>query len=197
MDPSDLLRSAARVFESLGITYFVTGSVTLAAYGEIRLTNDVDIVVELDPSRVGALCRAFPEDEFYVSEDAAREAAIRRGQFNIIHVPTSLKIDVMVAADTPFNRSRFSRVRSVPLVSGEMVRFAAAEDVILKKMVFYKEGESEKHLRDIAGIIQSQRTPLDMEYIAGWAMRLGVHTIWRAILTKLNRLEDYPFEDHD
>jgi hypothetical protein len=197
VDPSDLLRRFVRVAGDLQIPYFVTGSVTLAAYGEIRLTNDVDVVVELAQNAVAPLCAKFPLDEFYVSEEAARDAVKRCSQFNILHTPSGLKIDVMVAADTPFNRSRFARARTIPLGTGELARFASPEDVILKKMVFYNEGESEKHLRDIAGILQSERVPLDMSYVAGWSLRLGVHTIWRAILAKLGRLDEYPFDDHD
>ncbi len=57
-------------------------------------------------------------------------------------------------------------------------RFAAPEDVILKKMEYYREGASEKHLRDIAGMI-------DESYIGQWADQLGLRESWNALLRRL------------
>lgn len=38
----------------------------------------------------------------------------------------------------------------------------------------YQQGNSEKHLRDIASILRKCGFPIDREYIAGWAAKLGV-----------------------
>jgi hypothetical protein len=37
------------------------------------MTRDIDIVVDLDATQVGALCNAFPEADFYVSRTAATD----------------------------------------------------------------------------------------------------------------------------
>jgi hypothetical protein len=39
----------------LGLAYMVTGSVAGIAYGEPRLTHDIDIVVEMDRVQAGLL----------------------------------------------------------------------------------------------------------------------------------------------
>ena len=64
--------------------------------------------------------------------------------------------------------------------------FAAPEDVIIKKMEYYKEGGSEKHLRDIAGILKISGETVDRSYIAEWARRLDLVDIWDAIQKKLH-----------
>jgi hypothetical protein len=56
------------------------------------------------------------------------------------------------------------------------------EDVIVKKMDFFRQGGSEKHLRDIAGILKISGDDLDREYIENWAENMGLETIWRTIL---------------
>ena len=86
MEPSDLLRYAAGVLENMRLRYFVTGSTATILYGEVRFTNDIDIVL----------------------------------------------------------------------------------------------GGSDKHLRDIAGILKVSRGQIDMEYIDQWAATLGVAEIWEA-----------------
>lgn len=61
------------------------------------------------------------------------------------------------------------------------VTFASPEDVILKKMEYYREGGSDKHLRDIAGILKISGAQIDRAYIEDWASRLGVSEIWRQV----------------
>jgi hypothetical protein len=39
--------------------------------------------------------------------------------------------------------------------------FAAPEDVIIKKMEYYSEGGSEKHLRDITGMLVTSEGEID------------------------------------
>lgn len=52
MDLSELLEKVVRVFEELEIPYLVTGSVASMAYGEPRLTNDIDIVAAVDKQHI-------------------------------------------------------------------------------------------------------------------------------------------------
>lgn len=105
--------------------------------------------------------------------------------FNIIHPSSGLKVDVAVPAETEFNELRFSRAIEIKLLSDTPIRFATPEDVILKKMEYFSEGGSEKHLRDIAGVLRICDRPLDHAYIARWAERLNVSDIWQMILQRL------------
>ena len=68
--------------------------------------------------------------------------------------------------------------------STQNVLFASPEDVIVKKMEFFRLGESEKHIRDICGILRTQGGKIDRAYIQHWAARLGLTEIWDAILER-------------
>jgi hypothetical protein len=184
VEQDELLRFAVGVLEDLGLPYLVTGAVATVFYGEPRFTNDVDIVVDLPLERVGELCRAFPADQFYVDEDSARAAVRRRAQFNVIHPASGLKLDIVVPARDEFDRSRFARAVRVHPAPDYEASFASMEDVILKKMEFYRGGGSDKHLRDIAGVLRISGERLDMAYIDSWAPRLGVAEIWQAVLSR-------------
>jgi hypothetical protein len=181
MEPSELLRYAVAALEKLGLRYFVTGSSATIFYGEPRFTNDIDIVVDLPSERVAELCAAFSPAEFYVSEEAARRAVARHGQFNVIHPSSGFKLDLMIAAPDAFNRSRFLRVRRLRPAPDYDAAFASVEDVILKKMEYYREGGSEKHLRDIAGVLKVSGGAVDRGYIEEWAGRLGLEEVWQKI----------------
>lgn len=185
MEQADLLRFVASVLERLAIPYFVTGSVVTIFYGEPRFTNDIDVVVNLSSEMVEEFCRQFPEDDFYVSAQAAHDAVRRQSMFNIIQPRTGLKVDVIVPPPSEFNQSRFARARRVRAGDQWEASFSTPEDAILKKMEFYRAGGSDKHLRDIAGVLRTSPEEIDREYVDRWADRLGVADIWRTIRDSL------------
>jgi hypothetical protein len=181
MDQHDLLLRLVGCLEELGVRYFVTGSVASMAYGEPRLTNDIDVVADLRGEHVPGLVAHFPFPEFYLSEDAARTAILRRRQFNIIHPASGLKIDVIIPNDDEFDESRFSRVRRMKAAQDAEAAFASPEDVILKKLLYHREGGSDKHLRDIAGILKISGKELDTKYLERWTVALGVADTWKQL----------------
>jgi hypothetical protein len=186
MAPSELLTRLVQLLDSLQVGYLVTGSMASISYGEPRFTNDIDVVVELRAEHVDRFCAAFPSPEYYVSADAAKDAVRNRRMFNVIHTSSGLKIDVIIPADTDFERSRRKRRRLVLVAPGLEFHFASPEDVILRKLEAYHEGGSEKHLRDIAGVLKIQGQAIDRTYIAEWAARLGVAQIWEQVLKRLD-----------
>jgi len=175
---AELLRFLVDELDTLGIAYMIVGSHASIYYGEPRFTQDVDVVVELTPPALPGFLARFPRSEFYVSEDAAREALAQRGQFNIIHGSSGVKIDVFIGKDTEYDRLRFQRRQRLPLVPGREAYFARAEDVILYKLLYFHEGGSDRHLRDIAGVLAVSGSDLDLEYVSRWAGRLGIAELW-------------------
>jgi hypothetical protein len=188
VEPIDLLQVAARTLDRLRLPYAVTGSMASITYGEPRYTNDIDIVVALPLNSVAALCREFPEPDFYVSPEAAAEAVRNEGMFNVLHPASGLKVDLIVAKNTLFGRSQLQRGRRIHLndePGGDPV-FCSPEDIILSKLEFYREGQSDKHVRDITGMLK-MTAEMDRAYIETWAARLGVDDLWRAIVERVEK----------
>jgi hypothetical protein len=189
MGPYELLQKVITAFEELNIRYIVTGSVASMAYGEPRLTNDIDIVADIKLEQIAFLERYFPHDEFYFDRDMAINAinAINhKSQFNIIHPASGLKVDIILYKDTEFDCSRFTRSKRIQPAEEYRADFAAPEDVIIKKMEYYKEGGSDKHLRDITGILKVSGHDVDREYIITWAKKMGLMKIWEAVEARVS-----------
>jgi len=55
MVPYELLERVVAIFERLGVSYLVTGSIAAMAYGEPRLTNDIDIIAEVTEKQIPLL----------------------------------------------------------------------------------------------------------------------------------------------
>ncbi len=187
MEQSELLGYLVRCLEKINIPYFVTGAIACIAYGEPRLTNDIDIVADMNDKHIAQLKECFPEGEFYLDPEAIREAVRRRHQFNIIHPASGLKIDVMISKRDAFDKSRFSRIKRMRPLEDTEANFASPEDVIIKKMEYYNEGSSEKHIRDIMGMLKISGEMIDQEYISLWAKRLSLEDIWRAIQERISK----------
>jgi hypothetical protein len=185
MEQSELMRLVIQALETVGIPYMITGSQASAYYGEPRFTRDIDIVADIKPRQVEDFVSYFPSNEFYCDKEMI-EAEIRaRGQFNIIHTASAVKIDIILTKTTPFSQTEFARRNRYPVFPDQDAYFASAEDLILKKMEYYKEGGSEKHLRDITGILKISGESLERGYITDWAKRLDLSEIWNAIQRRL------------
>jgi hypothetical protein len=187
MEQSELLGFLVRCFEKLNIPYFITGAVASIAYGEPRLTNDIDVVADVKDEHISLLKECFPEHEFHLDSDVIREAIRRKHQFNIIHPASGLKIDVMISKGDAFDKSRFARIKRMRPLENTEANFASPEDVIIKKMEYYKEGSSEKHIRDALGMLKISGEMIDLKYISLWAKRLNLEDIWQAIRKKLSK----------
>ena len=185
----DLLKKVSQCFNRLNIPYFVTGSVASIAYGESRFTNDIDIVANIKREHVDDILKCFPEEEYYISEESIKDAIYHRFQFNIIHPGSGLKVDVIIKEKSEFDDTRFARVKNFKL-DDVGVNFSSPEDVILKKMEFYKKGGSEKHLRDIVGVIKISEELINFDYIETWVLKLYLEEIWAEIKNRLKEKGD-------
>ena len=185
LQPYELMQVMADFLEGQGVSYRVVGSMASMAYAEPRFTNDVDILADLKLDGVAPLCVAFPPPDYYVSESAAREAILRKRQFNILHLPSGLKVDLIIPPDSEFARSELSRGRRLTSEGEFSVWFGSPEDVLLNKLIFYKCGGSEKHLRDVASMLKIQGDRIERTYIEQWVDRLGVRDEWQLVCDRI------------
>jgi hypothetical protein len=188
MEMYDLISYLVNSFEQIGIKYFITGSIASIFYGEPRFTNDIDVVADIDKKHIKPLLTCFPPDEFYLSEDAVLDAILHNYQFNIIHPASGLKIDVMICKRDDFDISRFARIKKINPVEYVSLNCTSPEDIIIMKMRYYKEGNSEKHIRDIISILKISGEVIDKNYIENWVDKFELMDIWEEIISRFKSL---------
>lgn len=172
----ELLAKTAAVLEKLKIPYIVTGGAAVAMWGKPRFTADIDIAVELQEGHIVPLARELRSvlgDTAYIDEEMMRTEQARSGEFNVIHPESGLKVDFFPRARSAFEEQRFARA-AVKRIGGQAVRFISPEDLILIKLLWYKESASTRHLEDAQSIVAVQNEALDREYLQQWAARLGI-----------------------
>jgi hypothetical protein len=63
-------------------------------------------------------------------------------------------------------------------VEGETLWVAPPEYVILRKLEFFREGGSDKHLRDIAGMLANSSEMIDFLFLSDQMKKLGLEREW-------------------
>lgn len=183
MPEPDLIELFVQPLNRLGIRYVISGSVAAMLYGEPRLTHDIDLIVFLRSDDIARLREAYATPEFYlpppdvIAVEVARE---RRGHFNVIHADTGLKADFYTANRDELHAWAFRHARKYS-TPGTEVSLAPPEYVIIRKLEYYREGGSEKHLRDIRSMLAVSGDQLDRPALEDWIRSRGLEAQWKQV----------------
>lgn len=107
-------------------------------------------------------------DDFYASEDAAREAVRRCSSFNLIDNASLVKIDVFVPPHGPMGVGQLDRARRVSAFPGIVaLPVLGPEDVILQKLRWYRLGGevSDRQWRDLVSVLRLLGDRADIGYL--------------------------------
>ena len=179
-----MLGRVVGMLESLSIPYMITGSIAASYHGRPRATHDADVVIDPSAAQLDALLEELDTAGFYVDADGARDALRRRQQFNVIEMVRATKVDLIVRKARPFSVEEFARRQRVDLSFARAVSTVTAEDSVLSKLEWARQsGDSERQLRDAAGVVELNPT-LDREYVHRWAAQLGIADLWERIATR-------------
>lgn len=180
-DQKSVLRDCVARFERLGLTYMLTGSMAMVNYAMMRMTADIDIVIEAAINDAEKIIKEF-EADYYVPEQRVRNAIEKKLMFNLLHQEKIVKIDCVVRKDTDFQKQAFAQRQKIRFADDFDVWIIGKEDLILSKLNWAKETKSETQLRDVASIL---RNGYDKDYVEDWANRLGVVELLNEALRKL------------
>lgn len=184
--PEDIRPAVAPVIaalDELGIAYYIGGSLASSLHGIPHSTMGVDLVAMLQLDQVGVLVGKL-RDQYYVDEQAVREAIQRRSSFNLIHFDTSLKVDVFILKPRDYDREASQR-RTHGEGSEGPLTWATPEDTVLAKLEWYRLGgeTSERQWLDVLGVLKVQAEALDLAYLRRWVPELSVaDLLQRALL---------------
>lgn len=143
-DPVAVAVIVARQLEKLHVPYVLGGSFASSLHGEPRSTNDVDVVADLDLRTARLFVESLGEP-FYADVSAAIEAVRVGGSFHVVHIESAVKVDIFVAGADPFDHERMRRRQQIlvgAVADDARLYVGTAEDVILRKLEWYRRGAS-------------------------------------------------------
>lgn len=183
MREPDLVGLFVAPFEELGVDYMITGGVASVIYGDPRFTRDIDLILQLQDAGASGLLDAFHQDDFYCPPLEVLREEIQRprgGHFNIIHRDTALRADVYLVGDDPLHSWAFERRVRIPLEDDVAIWLAPPEYVVIRKLQYFQQSGSDRHLRDISAMLEISGEKIAMPEVAGWVQRLGLDEALKA-----------------
>ena len=180
MEEPNLFQIFLSRLNKIDVPYMITGAVAVIIYGEPRLTQDIDLVIELKTDKIEAFRKSFSPEEFYCPPQESLKAEINRpirGHFNIIHLETGFKADCYTMGEDQLHHWGMSNRRKLSF-EGEPIWVAPAEYVILRKLEYYRDGKSQKHLRDIASILSISGDKIDFNQLVEKIRKYGLEQEW-------------------
>lgn len=189
-EQAELLKKIASFLREYQIPYMITGAWSVIFWGRPRASHDIDFVIELSKNDIRKAENAFKRlsGEFLIQAGAIEEAILKKNMFNVLHLPTMLKMDFWLLKEEPFDKSRFSRKKN-EMIFGQEMAVASPEDTIIQKLRWYKESKIEKHLVDAAFVYRIQERKLDKKYLERWVKELKILPLFK-VMGEVN-IEDY------
>lgn len=186
-----ILQPFIQPLEDSRILYFVTGSIAAIFYGEPRLTHDIDIVLHLPTVDVQKFSTLFPLTDFYCPPEEVLHIETRRtptGHFNLIHHTTGFKADIYTDSGDPLHQWAFQNRKHVELSKHLSTWIAPVEYLIIRKLEYFREGGSQKHLDDIAKMLPQIGSKLDFAFLDAEIRKRMLTSFWEQVSsrTKIN-----------
>lgn len=179
--PIRILHDFADRLERLNIPYVLTGSLAMFHYSVYRMTADIDLVMELQPRHAQLLINSL-EPDYYIPHGSMRSAIESERMFNVLHQETAFKVDCILRKSTLFQESVFARRKKVDFHGGN-IYIITAEDLVLSKLLWAADTESEKQLTDVKNLL---RNPSDLGYIEAWVDEIGVRHAYEQCLREIS-----------
>ncbi len=191
LDLSGFLKLVIEALNAAGVEYLIGGAIAEWAWGEPRATQDLDLVVNIPIKSVNRLSKELKKRDMLIPAEIILDNILEDRAdipINAIHMYSGFKADLYpVREGDELRQSAFRRREQVdygPPIG--QVYIHSPEDLILYKLMYFGLSQQSKHSRDIAAILKSKKNELDLDYIDGWATRLGLSSLWKEMLDNVS-----------
>lgn len=150
----------------------LSGSIALNNYTILRMTMDIDIVVELHEENLNDFLSIFG-DNYYLNKDSVKEETKHLGMFNVIDHKTGFKVDFVLRKNTAYRKLEFQR-RFKTKVADFDVWIVSPEDLTISKIEWIQQFQSDKQINDIENLLA--KPDIDTNYIKKWCKKLNLKT---------------------
>ena len=180
------LEKAVAILQEHKIRFHLTGGVTSIAYGEPRMTQDVDIVIDnrAIATQLASFIDALRESDFLFDETAVRAAVDRKQVFQLLDSVEALKLDLYPRELIP---GELERSNTLELFEGMHVPIASLADTAAAKLVWISKG-SHKSRRDLRQLVRIS-TESQRQTIEQLVVDLGLRELFSEVLTEPDEID--------
>lgn len=141
------------VAAAIDLPFHLTGGSISSAYGEPRLTQDIDIVVSpvVAKNRMDDLVDQLASSDFLFTESVVRHAIQAEELFQLLDKSESLKLDIYPRELIP---GELQRSQKLELFEGVFLPVVSRTDAAISKLIWIDKG-SQRSRRDFRSIFIS------------------------------------------
>ncbi|MFO0939304.1 MAG: nucleotidyl transferase AbiEii/AbiGii toxin family protein [Pirellulales bacterium] len=189
MFPVEAFRSTVEKFvqiaTALELPFHLTGGSISSAYGEPRLTQDIDIVISpaVARAKLDQLLEQLSQSDFMFSETAVRSAILTGELFQLLDNTESLKLDLypreLIAGE-------LDRSEPVEIFNGLSLPVVSRIDAAASKLIWVQKG-SHRSRRDLRSIFRNS-DEMQQEQIRALAMKFGLNDLLQEVLRESDEI---------
>ena len=167
---ADFLKTVIESLPEPAPSYCLIGALAVSAWGPVRSTRDVDLLVLSDePARSkfieSLIAKGFARDSEWIEQNPLAKDVVLR-LFHRSH--PDLPLDLLFAGDA-HSQSALARRRGLNVL-GISLFVCSPEDLVILKVRAGRPHDFE----DALGIVKNPELKLDLAYLESWSKRLGL-----------------------
>ena len=185
MFPTEIFRETLSrlvdILAELKVKFHLTGGITSVAYGEPRMTQDIDIVVDnmAIARALDAFTSAASQAGFMLDAKAVRQAVAEKSMFQLFDMTEALKIDIYPREMIP---GELGRSKHLEVFEGMLLPVVSRPDAAASKLAWASKG-SHKSRRDLRQIVRNM-PPAERAELDRLAGLLGLVNLLAMILAE-------------
>jgi hypothetical protein len=181
------LLKIVKILRQLEIPFHLTGGVTSVAYGEPRLTQDIDIVLQNEATerQLNQLLSELEKSDFMFNSSAITSAVRDKKMFQLFDLAESLKLDMYPREMIP---GELDRSESAEIFEQVSLPIVSRTDAAASKLVWISKG-SQKSRRDFRQIVKNldEENLLAVEQMAG---SLGLAELMQTVIKESDEIAE-------
>ena len=184
----DIMVRLEKIFAAIELKYVIVGGVAVIHYGHIRATQDIDLIIEDNPSQISQFLELLQSYEFDVMRDQFEKAYQEKTNISIFDKKSFLRLDIKVA-DTQRELEVLNNAIQESIF-GKKLWIAPLEDILIGKILYIGQIEdipkSElleyQDIIDFLTLFHANREKLDFKFLKTKAKDMNLEKTLKKLL---------------
>lgn len=178
----DLVKVFSRICKKLRIPHVIVGGVAVSAWGNIRTTRDIDVILDIKPEKMKDFVKEVKKHDLKTKEEDIIKALEEKSHFTIFDD----KSIFYIYGKGVYNKNDFQTIdnRKKIKFDGIMIYVNSPEDLVANKLLF----GSEQDIKDAESVLIRQWKKLNLKYLEKRCSDLKVYDKFLRIRKKLKKI---------
>jgi len=170
------------IFKATKLKYVIVGGIAVIHYGHVRATQDIDIIIEDDYSKISQFIGLLKAYKFDVLDDQFKLAYQEKTNISIFDKNSFLRLDIKVA-DKKHEHEVLNHAKKEKIL-GKDLFIAPLEYVLIGKLIYMGLIDDIPHSElleyqdavDFLTLFHANKKTIDLAFLSNKAKQIGLKT---------------------